>query len=124
MRMRIGLAGVVAAVAWAGSASAQTTYNIIQPSVFQNTTVSRNNLPITGSAAISNTSKLANVFYRGAHMPGNKPTVGTSIWPTPAAMQALTPAYMSAFGVQRPTTAAAKASPWTSWLSALVGFGK
>jgi hypothetical protein len=123
MRAYIWIAVVAVAAAWTTSASAQTTYNIIQPSAYQNTTTSRNNLPVGGSASTANSFKLTGLFYRGAHMP-NKPTGGSSTFPTPATMNALTPAYMSYFGVQRPTTGVANQSPWSSFLSAFSVFGK
>jgi hypothetical protein len=122
MRAYIALAGIAVALAWSSSASAQTQYNIIQPSAFQNTSVTRSNMPVGGPAAASNSFKLTNLFYRGAHVTG-KPTVGASNFPTPAQMQALSPAYMNYFGVQRPITNPAQASPWTAWLSAFNVFG-
>jgi hypothetical protein len=123
MRAYIWIATVAVAAAWTTSASAQTTYNIIQPSAYTGATTSRNNLPVGGSASTSNSFKLTSLFYGGAHMP-NKPTAGASNFPTPAQMQALSPAYMSYFGVQRPTTAVANQSPWSSFLSAFSVFGK
>lgn len=126
MRKYMWLAGLTLGMAWAGSAHAQSpgmstmssiirfpkSLNInVMPNITNNAPMDyRNvNFPIGGGYVKPNTTgtafpfRLSSMFFSptSTNSISATPTFGHSTYPTPAAMQAAAPAYLSAFQMYR-----------------------
>jgi hypothetical protein len=101
MRTRLWLAAVAAALAGAGSASAQQALTwgpVNGPLIFQVVNTDRNQLPISGPMLAPTKFSLTSIFGNVGNIT-NQHVWGGSNFPTPAQMPGK--AYLSNFGIQR-----------------------
>lgn len=127
MRKSLWLASLILGMAWAGSAHAQSssgstsifniikipkTFNInVQPNITNNSPMDyrNSNVPIATTTYRQNLTgtafpyKLSSMFYspQRTNFIASKTTFGSSIFPTPAQMQAAAPSYFVPFQMYR-----------------------